>query len=63
VGARISALVQIDPGAQPLCYIMGTVSLFLRVKRPGRGVNHPPVSNAEVKETIELYLYASGSLC
>jgi hypothetical protein len=27
------------------------------VKRPGRGVNHPPPSSAEVKECVELYLY------
>ena len=28
------------------------------VKRPGRGVNHPPPSNAEIKERVELYLYS-----
>jgi hypothetical protein len=28
------------------------------VKRPGRGVNHPPPSSAEVKERVELYLYS-----
>jgi hypothetical protein len=28
-----------------------------RVKRPGRGVDHPPPSSAEVKERVELYLY------
>jgi hypothetical protein len=33
---------------------------FLGVKRPGRGVNHPPPSNAEVKERVELYLYSSS---
>ena len=25
-----------------------------RVKRPGRGVNHPPLSSAEVKDRVEL---------
>jgi hypothetical protein len=30
---------------------------FPVVKRPGRGVNHPPQSSAEVKERVELYLY------
>jgi hypothetical protein len=30
------------------------------VKRPGRGVNHPPPPNAEVKERLELYLWAAG---
>jgi hypothetical protein len=27
-------------------------------KHPGRGVNHPPRSSAEVKERVELYLYS-----
>ena len=35
---------------------MGTRS-FPVVKRPGRGVDHPPPSNAEVKERVELYFY------
>jgi hypothetical protein len=35
---------------------MGTVS-FPGVKRPGRGVDHPPPSSAEVVERVELYLY------
>jgi len=40
---------------------MGTGS-FPGVKRPGRGVDHPPTSSAEVKERVELYLYSlSGS--
>jgi hypothetical protein len=35
---------------------MGTGS-FPEITRPGRGVNDPPTSSAEVKERIELYLY------
>jgi len=35
---------------------MGTGS-FPGIKWPGRGVDHPPPSSAEVKERIELYLY------
>jgi hypothetical protein len=31
---------------------------FPGVKRPGRGVNHPPLSRAEVKQRVELYLWA-----
>jgi hypothetical protein len=35
---------------------------FQEVKRPGRGVNHPPPFSAEVKERVELCLYSpSGS--
>jgi len=29
---------------------------FPGLKRPGYGVNHPPLSSAEVKERVELYL-------
>jgi hypothetical protein len=31
---------------------------FQGVKRPGRGVNHPPPSSARVKEIVELYFYS-----
>ena len=41
-------------GPPSLLYNRYRVS-FPGVKRPGRGVNHPP-SNAEVKERVELYL-------
>jgi len=34
-------------------YVMNTGS-FQEVKRPGRGVDHPPLSRAEVKERVEL---------
>jgi len=36
---------------------MATAS-FPRVKRSGRGVDHPPPFRAEVKERVELYLYS-----
>ena len=55
VKARFSAPVQTGTGAHPASCTMGTVS-FPGVKRPGRGVNHPPTSSAEVKERVELYL-------
>jgi len=35
---------------------MGTAS-FPEVKQPGRGVDHPPPSSAEVKERIQIYRY------
>ena len=31
---------------------------FLGVKRPGRGVDHPPPSSAEVEGRVELYIYS-----
>jgi len=41
VGARLSAPVQTGPGAHIASYTVGTES-FPGVKRPGRGVDHPP---------------------
>jgi hypothetical protein len=38
---------------------MGTGS-FPGVKRPGRGVDYPPPSSAEIIERVELYLYSSS---
>jgi hypothetical protein len=56
---KVSAPIQTSPGAHPASYTMGTVS-FPGVKRPGRGVHHPPSSSAEVKERVELYLYSTS---
>ena len=55
---RFSAPIQASPGAHLASYTMGTASLSLGVKRPGRGLDHPPPSCAEVKERPELYLYS-----
>jgi hypothetical protein len=50
------------PWGHPASYSMGTGS-FPRLKRPGRGVDHSPLSRTEVKERVELYLYSpSGPL-
>jgi hypothetical protein len=35
---------------------------FPLVKRPGRGVDHPPLSSAEVEEIVDLYLYSPSGL-
>ena len=40
-GTRVSIPVQTGPGAHPASYTMYTGS-FTGVKRPGRGVDHPP---------------------
>ena len=56
-GARFSAPVQTGPGAHPASYTMVTGS-SPGVKRPGRGVDHPPPSSAEVEGRVQLYLYS-----
>jgi len=63
VGARFSAPVQTGPGAHPASYTVGTGSLSLGVRRLGRGVDQPPLSNTEVEERVGLYPYSpSGPL-
>ena len=37
--------------------IQSVLGVSQGVKRPGRGVDHPPPPSAEVKERVELYLY------
>ena len=49
VRARFSTPVQTGPGAHPASYTLGARS-FPGLKRPRRGVDHPPPSIAEVKE-------------
>jgi len=56
VGARFSAPAQTDPG-DPAPYIVGTGSLP-GVKLSGHGIDHPPLSNTEVTERVELCLYS-----
>jgi len=55
-GARFSAPVQTGPGAHPASYTKGTES-FSGIKRPRRGVYHPPPSSAEVEGRVELNIY------
>jgi len=57
VGARFSAPIQTGCDAHPASYTIGAGS-FPGVKRPGRGVDHPPQSSAEVNERVELYIYS-----
>ena len=47
-GARVSTPVQTGLGAHPASRIMGTGG----VKWPGRGVDHPSQSRADVKELV-----------
>ena len=48
----------IRPCGPPSLLCNGYRVPFPRVKRTGRGVDHPPPSSAEVKERVELYLYS-----
>jgi len=54
-GAKFSTPIQRGLGAHPASYTIGTGS-FIGVKQPGRGVDHLPLSSAEVKEKVELFL-------
>ena len=49
-----STYIQNDTWTHPAHCTMGTGS-FPVVKRPGLGVDHLPLSSAEVKERVELY--------
>ena len=61
VEARFSVPVRTGPGARPASYKTGTASLP-RVKQERRGVDQPPPSSAEVKESVELYLYSPSGV-
>jgi len=57
IETRISAPVQARPGVHPASYTMATES-YPVVKHPGRCVDHPHKSKAEVEERVELYFYS-----
>ena len=48
IRARYSAHVQTVPMAHPASYTMGNRYYFPEIKRPGRGVNDPPRSSADI---------------
>jgi len=56
VRERLSAPVQTGPGTHPaLCTrVNGSLSGGKGVMKPGRGVDHPLPSSAEIKERVEL---------
>jgi len=59
VGARFSEPIETDPGSHRASCTMVTGSV-LGVKQLGQGIDNPPPSSAEVKETVELYLYSTS---
>jgi hypothetical protein len=67
-GAEIFRTRPDRPWGPPSLLDNGYWVSFPGVKRPGRGINYPPPSNAEVKERVEQYLCAPSrplwlSLC
>jgi hypothetical protein len=59
VGARFSAPPpDRRPWGPPSLLYNGYLVSFPGMKRPGRGVDHPPSSSARVKERVELCLYS-----
>jgi len=56
-GDEFSAPFQAGSGAHPASYTTSSGS-FPGVKRPGHGVNHPPPSNANVKDRVELNFHS-----
>jgi hypothetical protein len=53
VAARFSVPFQTGCGSPPASYTAGIES-FPGVKRPGRGVDHPPPSSSKVEERVDL---------
>jgi hypothetical protein len=50
-----TSLTVLGPTQPPIQCVPG---VFPGLKRPGRGVNHPPPSSAEVKERAQRYFYS-----
>ena len=61
VGARYSAPVHTGRVAHPVSYTMGTAS-FLWVKTGEHGTDHPSLSKAKIKESVELYIHLHSRL-
>ena len=48
-----------DPPWGPSCILYNGYRFpFPGLKRPGRGINHPPPFSAELMEIVQLYLYS-----
>ena len=58
VGGEISRSCPDRPCGPPTLLHNGYRVTYPGVKRPGRGVDHPQPSNADVKERVQLHLYS-----
>jgi hypothetical protein len=64
-GARNFSLhqsVQKGSGAHPASYPIGNSDFSLEIKQPRREAEHSPLSPAEVKECVELYLHSPNTI-
>jgi hypothetical protein len=61
-GGEIYRIRPDQPGGPPSFLYNGYRVSFPGVKRPGRDLNHPPSSSAEVKERVELCLCTASRL-
>jgi hypothetical protein len=52
---------RLDWPRDPLSLLYNEYRVFPGVKRPGRAVDHPPPSSAEVRERAELYLHSPSA--
>jgi len=59
-GGEIFRIRPDRPWGPPSLLYNGYRVSFPGVKRPGRGVDHPHPSRAEVKERVELYIYSAS---
>jgi len=59
VGERLSATFQTAPVAYLASYTVGT-GPFLGLGRPQRGVDNQTPFRVEVKERVEVYIYATS---
>jgi len=57
-GSKIFHTHPDQPWGSPRLLYNGYWVSFLEVKWPGRGIDHPPLSSAVVKERVALYLYS-----
>ena len=57
VGGEIFFTLPARPLGPPTFLYNGYRVSYPAVKRPGRGVDHTPISSVEVKERVQLYIY------
>jgi hypothetical protein len=62
VEVKCSAAIQDQHWGLPKLLYSRYRASFLEEKTLGHGVDHPPPSNAKIKERVELYIYSFSGL-